>query len=407
MESKNISLEIDTAEVISNTIKSKDLTIFNMSLKCGMDVNIALKEITLLCSRQSIKPKTLLKKIVFEMLELLVEAGGDISNCSSLFINAIVADRTKLVEYFIKSEIPLNMHEGEVPLLIAVEYNHFKTAKLLIDAGANVNSDSLKLAALCGYTEIFKLLVNSGADIKQLEPEVLLKVTLNCYSDIVELIAKAGVTLKRMPKKDYELFLYDLINKRNIEEVKLLIVAGVNVSIDDNEPLILATRLDCPDMVELLLSNGASAKARNSLALSLACRNRNYRIIKLLLDNGADASADNSQSLIDAIYSSDQFTSLDTNDYIERLLINSGAKADAQNSASLKYAMLLGRVSTIDLLLSHGARASDVLSNYLFDYVYKKADCESLTINDFRDAKIRQNYRKIYDRFFLFNPSFK
>jgi serine/threonine-protein phosphatase 6 regulatory ankyrin repeat subunit A/serine/threonine-protein phosphatase 6 regulatory ankyrin repeat subunit B len=247
-----------------------------------------------------------------------------------------------------------------------------KIIKLLINAGANFNTDymgfhskALINAAEMGDKVMARLLIKAGGDVKNSRA---LTNTIGCYN-------------------------YDNEDKKE-RVVKLLISLGANVNTKDEQgrtALMEAARNGYEKMVQLLIDNGADVRNSTALidavggysydeqkkerivmmlirsganvntkdewgrtALMEAARNGCESIVQLLIDNGADVK--NSTALISAVgcYGNDE----DKKERIVMLLIRSGANVNAkdkQGRTALMEAARNGCETIVPLLINNGA----------------------------------------------------
>ena len=216
-------------------------------------------------------------------------------------------------------------------------------AKLLIDAGADVNAKdnegntALSIAIKNNNSEIIKMLINAGAsDVNKVEKhkttpsleymsdakqEPLNKTTSNdknvnenfldydwwetaTLEDVQAEIANgADVNAKNDNFDGWTALMYALCDNKDIEIIKALLDAGADVKIiDNNETTTLmhgARYHDNPEVIKMLMENGVDIDAKNDVdwtALMYAVtHNRNREIIKLLIDAGADVRVTDSK----------------------------------------------------------------------------------------------------------------
>lgn len=69
---------------------------------------------------------------------------------------------------------------------------------------------------------------------------------------------------------------------------KALLDKGVDIHIEDDEPLRLAASHGNLEVVKLLIKNGADIHADNNAALRCAIKSRHHDIVELLFKYGAD-----------------------------------------------------------------------------------------------------------------------
>ena len=95
-----------------------------------------------------------------------------------------------------------NIKNKELFLIEAAEKNDILGVKMWLMAGANINAQeklygttALMIASLYGYTEIVKLLLEAGADVNTKNNDgytALALASKNGYTKIVELLKEAG-----------------------------------------------------------------------------------------------------------------------------------------------------------------------------------------------------------------------
>jgi len=179
-----------------------------------------------------------------EIAKVLIEAGADVnlSDCSQRddIFDAATNGET--------SPIPAGIN-GETPLIEASRYGHVEMVSLLLNADADINGrdtfnqTALMIASMFGQIEVVKLLLTSGARVN--------KRTRDCR-DSALMYATAG---------------------GHIEIVKLLIAAGAKVNVTNKSgytPLTNALNWKNIDMVNVLLDAGATA-TKEQLMYAIVC----------------------------------------------------------------------------------------------------------------------------------------
>ncbi len=184
------------------------------------------------------------------------------------------AGREKAREKETLAEVPIGTHtpidrqdsQGRTQLMLAIDGGFTKTAKYLIEKGANIHltdsegNTALLYAAKKGLIEIAGMLLKYKADINFL-------------------------------KKWDGSALTVAIESKNDEMAKMLIDNGANVNlshIKGETPLITAVRHSDTSMVRDLINNGAVVDIRSSgnTALDIAVRRNDQEKIKLLIEAG-------------------------------------------------------------------------------------------------------------------------
>ncbi|KAJ2699059.1 hypothetical protein FB645_005439 [Coemansia sp. IMI 203386] len=125
--------------------------------------------------------------------------------------------------------------------------------------------------------------------------------------------------------------------------IRMLVAAGADVGVLDNEPLALAAGAGHQDAVQTLLDCGADAAASQSRALRLAVLggDANVGCVRLLLERGADAAAMGNNSLLAAAYRGDGVA------MPARSVVRRYARGPAPAATS--------HVQLVGVLLDHGA----------------------------------------------------
>lgn len=237
------------------------------------------------------------------------------------------------------------------PLYLAIYCEQVDILRALISCGADVNAidrqgKSLLRATLeiplsreCrfepfrkprltkDYEEILKLLVDSGADVNETQPDgrTLLHEPLACSdSRVAELLLEGGATaVINHQDDDGNTPLHKAIAFRDVDVIERYVNAGadchvknrfgisafhcavnfgdleiISVMILDGGFLHLAVERNDVKKVELLLSNGADVNAKNfnnitplHLAALRYFHDKNLELIKVLLEYGADVNA--------------------------------------------------------------------------------------------------------------------
>lgn len=203
----------------------------------------------------------------YETAELLISAGADInilnSNNQSAYEFAERNGNEDIIRLLLMSGA-FNLNEK---LLKACFLGNYEEAARFIDGGADVNaSDQYDESALMravnyGYFDIVNLLVQAGADVNAIYPElgdtVIMNAVHNEYFDITELLLKWGADP----------------NKKNF---------------NGDNALIWADRTDNDDIINLLVSYGADIQSLLNSKLINSCISGNLFDVKELIDSGAN-----------------------------------------------------------------------------------------------------------------------
>jgi len=247
-----------------------------------------------------------------------------------------------------------------------------KIIKLLINAGANFNTDymgfhskALINAAEMGDKVMARLLIKAGGDVKNSRA---LTNTIGCYNydnedkkeRVVKLLISLGANVNTKDEQG-RTALMEAARNRNEKMIQLLINNGADVR--NSTALIDAVGGYSYDdhkkerIVMMLIRSGANVNTKDEwdrTALMEAARNGCESIVQLLIDNGADVK--NSTALISAVgcYGNDE----DKKERIVMLLIRSGANVNAkdkQGRTALMEAARNGCETIVPLLINNGA----------------------------------------------------
>lgn len=289
---------------------------------------------------------------------------------------------------------------ARTPLTAAARHGHLEIAKILIDAGAEVDYDAgdhgspMTEAASAGYNDLLALFIENGGNVNersQGQGSPLNAAARNGHNETVSFLLEKGADvnyqndgqgspLNAAARNGYEKTVALLldngakINAQNdgqgsalnaaarnghVEVAKLLLERGADVDRQTDgqgSALNAAARNGYTDMVGLLLDKGANINRQNDgqgSALNAAARNGHVQTVELLLDRGADIDMhnDGQGSALNAAARNDQIE-------VARLLLERGAdvnrQTDGQGSA-LNAAARNGHNDMVELLLDNGA----------------------------------------------------
>jgi serine/threonine-protein phosphatase 6 regulatory ankyrin repeat subunit B len=209
--------------------------------------------------------------------------------------NAIRSKNVEKVKKLINDGTDVNIqYNGRNALHVACESGSIELVKIVLSAGANVNSrrdDGQGITTLqnavrsfsCSF-EIIQMLLIKGADVN---------IGPDGYLAIHYAIMKSGD------------------KKESLRILKLLIEhkANINPDIKENSPLIHSILHRRPDMLEVLLKNGADPNKtgkKSKSPLHYAVENRDIEAVKLLKANGAKVTVKNNEGQTPLDYASIQ-----------------------------------------------------------------------------------------------------
>lgn len=199
------------------------------------------------------------------------------------------------------------------PLGAAVHGGHADAARLLIDAGADLNGDAgdgppILHAARRGHAKVVQLLVDRGADLNvrdALGDTPLCKIADTRHANMVDILLRAGADPNERDGGGYPP-LVGAAGHGDARIVRALLAAGADVNPPEpteemipnsmrrifrsaqknwTTPLVNAAENGRLDIVRILLKSGANVAAKNSYDQTAyeAARRANHREVALLL----------------------------------------------------------------------------------------------------------------------------
>jgi ankyrin repeat protein len=189
--------------------------------------------------------------------------------------DAVKADHVVLVRLRLAEGADVN--EVDVfgtPLHYAAARNSADIAKLLIDAGADLEAEAagifqrrahpLHTAARANAVQVAKLVISGGAQVNARDADdvtPLLVAARNGSAEMVDLLLKSGAD-PVAEDSYYGTPIHAAAQQCRLSVVKLLVAKGVNVNIRNSHngmtPLDGAICKDCVDVAEYLLEHGAN-----------------------------------------------------------------------------------------------------------------------------------------------------
>ena len=201
-----------------------------------------------------------------EGAELLLHYGAQMEPEASI----LLGNRAFIENYLDRGGDPSHLFYGKPLLSLAAYHRDIELARLLLDAGANVNAFDRDLGwtalhwAAMGQMELAKLLLQRGANIEQPDKK-------NCFRPLHVAALNGQVDL-----------------------VRLLLDNGADIEATNNNagtPLHLAAEQGKAEAIAILLERGAMCDRRDSLgetALHLAIDRGHLKAVEILLERGAN-----------------------------------------------------------------------------------------------------------------------
>ena len=250
-----------------------------------------------------------------QIVELLLKHGANVnakSACRNTPMHYAVQHNfvaiVKLLLKYAPTNGGLKLEEpnenGHTPLMEAASAGFVECAKLLIEAGAQVNTQSnefketaLTLAAYKGHADMVAYLIAQSADIEHKTDEMhtaLMEACMDGHVECARILIQHGACVN-MPPDAFESPLTLAACGGHVELADLLIEAHADLEERNDEgytPLMEAAREGHEEMVALLLFHDADINAvteeTGETALTLACCGGCFEVAKFLLEAGAD-----------------------------------------------------------------------------------------------------------------------
>jgi len=195
--------------------------------------------------------------------------------------DAVRADNVVLVKLQLSEGADVNdLDLFGTPLHVAASRNLVDIAKVLIDAGANLEAEAvvsqkrdhpLHTAAFANAVKVAELLISRGAqvDVRNTEGATPLSVAaMNGQAEVAELLLKAGADPLAEESHYYAAPLELAAANGRLNVVQLLFSLGVDINRrnkhDGSTPLWWATDQDRVDVVAFLLAHGADPNIPNN-----------------------------------------------------------------------------------------------------------------------------------------------
>jgi len=196
--------------------------------------------------------------------------------------------------------IELKNNDGKTALMIVSSTGHQRAVRVLLDAGATVNSvdksgaTALMYAGEKGHTGVMRLLMVAGADVETVDnggSTAMVWASTNGHGGAVRTLLEAGVAVDAVARGCTALVHASMAG--HVSAMRALLEAGASVDFPDffgQTALVLAGVYGEEAAVRALLEAGAAVDSRGAdgkTTLTLAREHGHAGVMRLLLEAGA------------------------------------------------------------------------------------------------------------------------
>jgi len=319
-----------------------------------------------------------------EMLDFIINNNLLFNNLTNYNIDEItracMMDNFKMIKYFIENGININYtseNNQESMINYSCEMCNMKLIKFLLDYGADSN-----LVDQEGHTPFHNFLLNSNLYINLERKDEIL------FYDIAKYLIHHEENINMVDEFTQQTALMYACRYRNFKIVKLLIDAGADINIIDNNhntalTLLLDTNTNtylnqevCTsshnlyNIAKYLIDHGANVNVRTSphqnskTPLMLACKINQPQIVQYLIDHGANINEKNDSEETSLIYAFNSY-----NLEIVKILVENGiniSDKDYGNLTSLYNYSNNGNLDILKYLLDRSSNDYQLIFNLLF-----------------------------------------
>ncbi len=259
-------------------------------------------------------------------------------------------------------------------LMIAAENGNAEIAKVLINAGANVNARGyggitpLMIASGLGTTGVMEVLLQSGADISvkdETGSHALGMAAEKGQSEAVKMLIAHGAVVDAIQGNGATSIMIAAQNG-HLDVVRVLLGAHAKIDViakeNDVTTLMIAATKGYLEIAKLLIQNGADVNQKNKdgvTALAPAVQENQLEIVNLLIDKGVKVNDEYYNSTTRQYDTPLMIASWNGSNAVIDILIKHDAivnyKTKGDGLFALAIAAQRGFVDTVELLLSKNA----------------------------------------------------
>ncbi|XP_067097883.1 LOW QUALITY PROTEIN: ankyrin repeat and SOCS box protein 2-like, partial [Osmerus mordax] len=226
-----------------------------------------------------------------DALRFLVESGADIntavSDGTTALCEACRSGHEKVVQLLLSQNADPNKpgRERLLPLHIVAQEGHYEYAEYKIVVSMLVPVTSRKLVGLSGISPLHLAAKHNNDDA--------LEILIAAGFDTNSLVSAERSCLYEDRRSTA---LYFAIANNNVEAATMLLEAGADPNLDTFNPLLVAVRRGCTELVAPLAEHGANVNVRmpnfpTVFPVTVMICNSRLSLLQYLLDNGCDATS--------------------------------------------------------------------------------------------------------------------
>lgn len=252
-----------------------------------------------------------------DAVRLLIKEGADVNATAvSLQTTPLIYAAEKgyndVVQILIEAGANTNAKAdwGFTPLLAASQYAHHEVVKTLLDAGSNAletcQADGAKTTALHllsddtvsknnSIVETAKLLIDAGVDVNAQNEDkktALMIASANGHTSLVEFLLQSGANINITDANEKTALIY-AIEHGQLNITRLLLDKNQPSKKNLNSYLMIAAQASSLNVVKDIIKRGADVNTTDehlNSPLSIALKHQHPMIIEALIDAGADVS---------------------------------------------------------------------------------------------------------------------
>lgn len=312
-----------------------------------------------------------------KFMKFLVSIGLPIRKFQrKIFERAVEYDKIEMIKYLVS--VGANVRYNNDSLLMeAAKNDRIKIFNYLVSRGCDIhaqNDDAIKYASIYGNIRMVKYLLDLGLDRNKISGECLEQIVYSDDLDGIKYLVELNLpnviyyiedAIQSAANQDYVDIVKYLMTKVEITDTfvnkcfvkachgestkvaKYFIELGVDVTIENNIAIRSFAVTNDLDLIKCLISRGANHRINNDAPLVNATRYGFLDTIKYLVSIGSDIHAQNDMPICVA----SRCNGID----IVKYLVSLGADTHAYEDAPLRKAAKNGRIEIVEYLISVGA----------------------------------------------------